>query len=223
MSLTFLHTAEVHVATFETLVAQTDPSIQAKHEVLPHLLDDARKMGADNPEVIKAVQDQVTKLKNDGASLVVCTCSTIGDIVESISANSITDLETQRIDRAMADKAVTMNQHGVTKIAVVAALESTLAPTQELIESSAKNNKKEIDLTLRYVSDAWQYFEAGDDESYWKVIATSIKQLPKNVDVIVLAQASMANAKTYCDSVKVPILSSPLLGVQSAIQTLQTL
>jgi hypothetical protein len=37
-------------------------------------------------------------------------------------------------------------------------------------------------------------------------------------DVIVLAQASMAGAVALCEQVAVPILSSPRLGVEAAVQ-----
>jgi len=221
MSLIFLHTAEVHVATFEDLVSQTDSSIQAKHAVSANLLEDARRLGADNPEVIKAVESKVSELVNSGATLIVCTCSTIGDIVESMSSANFTS---QRIDRAMADMAVNANEETrATKISVIAALESTLKPTEELINSSATAQNKAIDLSLHHISDAWQHFEAGDNERYWQTIAKYIESLPQTADVIVLAQASMANAANYCPEVKTPILSSPLLSVQKALSTLSKL
>ncbi len=224
ISLTFLHTADVHVETFENLVTAQDAGTKAEHHVNTKLLEDARQLGADNPEVIKAVQAEVAQLSNDGASLVVCTCSTIGGIVESLSNNDsyTPQIRTQRIDRAMADAAVELhsNKAITTKIVVVAALESTLGPTQALIESSAKAKGRTIDLSLHHIQEAWQYFEAGDDKSYWKSIAYHLKRLPK-ADVIVLAQASMANAVNFCSNMQTPILSSPSLGVAAALKTLK--
>ena len=158
--------------------------------------------------------------------LIVCTCSTIGGIVEALSNDTITNpkvqtqkFQTQRIDRAMADAAVEIhsNKAITAKIIVVAALESTLAPTQALIESSAKAKGRTIELSLHHIQEAWQYFEAGDDKSYWKSIAYHLKRLP-NADVIVLAQASMANAVNYCKDIDTPILSSPALGVDAALK-----
>ena len=232
MSLTFLHTAEVHVETFENLVSNQDAGTSAKHHVNTKLLKDARISGADNPEVIKAVQEEVSELLKNGASLVVCTCSTIGGIVESMSYKSTmssesykssTEIQVQRIDRAMADAAVDVPAaNGTPKIIVVAALESTLEPTQALLESSAKTKGRTIDLSLHHIQEAWQYFEAADEESYWKTIAYHLKRLPQ-ADVIVLAQASMANAVDYCQDLDTPILSSPALGVSSALKTLKTL
>lgn len=219
MALTFLHTAEVHVATFQALVEAQDASIQVKHHVKPSLLEQARQLGVNNPTVIKAVENEIAKLTNQGANPVVCTCSTIGNIVESISKK---DISYQRIDRAMANAAVAFSTDTkAAKIAIVAALKSTLEPTKNLIESSATTKAKLAEISLHYVKDAWQHFEAGDNESYWETIAMHIQQLPKDIDVIVLAQASMANAISYCTNLETPILSSPSLGVQAALNILK--
>jgi len=217
MSLTFLHTSPVHVATFETLVSDIDSNVNVQHHVSETLLADARQLGAESSDIIESVKQELQQLKQEGATLVVCTCSTIGGIVESMNAE---DLPAQRIDRAMADTAV---QTG-PKISVLAALESTLEPTKQLIESSATKKNSSIDLSLHHITDAWQYFEANDQQSYWKTIAHHIAQQAKQKqpDVIVLAQASMANAMNYCNDIKTPILSSPSLGPIQIYQYFQT-
>ncbi len=236
MPLTFLHTAEVHVDTFQRLVAAQDNTIQVKHHVNPSLLEQARKLGADHPDVIQAVEKEVALLVKHGANPVVCTCSTIGDIVESLSSTdtSSSNIVCQRIDRAMADTAVSYpveeavektlektTGETASKITIVAALESTLKPTEALIRSSALRQAKAVEVSLIHIEDAWQHFEAGDNEAYLKTIAQQLQKISadsKAIDVIVLAQASMANAVSYCPNIKIPILSSPALGIKASVQ-----
>jgi hypothetical protein len=75
-------------------------------------------------------------------------------------------------------------------------------------------------------SEAWPHFERGDREGYAREIARCIQASPASAvaDVIVLAQASMAGAAALLanvkavKAVKAPILSSPRLGLEVALE-----
>ncbi len=103
------------------------------------------------------------------------------------------------------------------RIAVVAALESTLVPTSELLDSVAADRGVDVDLDMHVVADAWELFESGDQAGYLDAISDALAALAGVCDVIVLAQASMAGAADLVD-VDVPVLSSP----RSAMRTLLT-
>ncbi len=212
--IAFLHTAKVHVETFGNLVKELEPTLSALHVVDESLLEDARKHGF-TPELEKRIHQAMQDATSTGARVVVCTCSTIGGIAESSGETSGQGFISMRIDRAMADEAVNTGKH----ILVVAALESTLASTRELLEDSARKLDKTPDIKMLYINEAWKHFEAGDTNAYLKTIAQSLKAYWKNHDVIVLAQASMAKAAEFCDGVGVPILSSPRLGVKAILAT----
>ena len=122
-----------------------------------------------------------------------------------------------RIDRAMADDAVEIGN----KILVLAALESTLAPTAELIKSSAKRKRKSPEIELKQIDNAWPYFESGDLENYSRRIGEAILEYAQDFDVVVLAQASMSQAVNYCEGVETPVLSSPRIGVKAALAELK--
>jgi len=115
----------------------------------------------------------------------------------------------------MADQAVQQGQ----RILVVAAVESTLDPTRKLLESSAKKLGKSPTIEMLHVQDAWQHFEAGDSEQYVQTIADQIAQSWHGYDTIV----PMAKAADLCDSVEIPVLSSPQIGVQAAVTALKNL
>lgn len=75
----FLHTADVHVATFNALVAEQSAHIQTCHLVVPSLLEQARSLGVDDLRVRRMVEVAVAELC-DGAErpdVIVCTCSTV--------------------------------------------------------------------------------------------------------------------------------------------------
>ncbi|OYD71061.1 aspartate/glutamate racemase family protein [Rhodococcus sp. OK302] len=202
----FLHTSAVHVPTFDGLTHQTWPLLATIHVVDETLLTQAR---AEGPEATRtAVLARLNELNYHGADIVCCTCSTIGDIAEQAEI----DLPVFRVDRPMARRAVALGP----RIGVVAALESTLKPTRDLIAQEAEAASIAISVELVVAGHSWSLFEAGDMEGYIRVITESALALEGRVDVIVLAQASMAPAERHLIGLSVPILSSPRLAVEHA-------
>ena len=115
-------------------------------------------------------------------------------------------------DIGMAEAAV---ESGV-RIGVVAALESTLLPTRELLLSVAKQKGHNVLLDEIICETAWEYKQRGDNEGYIREIVRQLEQSAHNIDVLVLAQGSMAPAADRLTNLGIPILSSPRLGIQAA-------
>jgi Asp/Glu/hydantoin racemase len=201
----FLHTAQVHVDTFTKLVGS---QAHTRHIVDESLLADARAR-----EVDDALRDRIVARLQDsavGSDVVICTCSTISGEAERLSAR--VDVPVIRIDRPLARAAVSIGR----RIAVVAAVESTVAPTSSLLHDVAHDESVEVELSVVRCLDAWAHFERGDTQAYLQSIARHVTDFPDTVDVFVLAQASMAGATEYCN-VTVPVLSSPGLAVSAAL------
>ena len=126
------------------------------------------------------VRDRIEELGERGARVVVCTCSTIGDVAE----RAATEVPTLRVDRPMARRAVALG----ARIGVVAALESTLVPTKALVEQEAAAAGEQPSIELVVVDGAWTDFEADDMVGYLHKITDSARALAESVDVIVLAR-----------------------------------
>jgi len=204
--IAFLHTAASHVAGFEELMTALAPDVPRRHIVEPELLADARASG-----LTAALAARVQAIvETAGAAVVVCTCSTIGGCVEAVTIPGCT---TMRIDRPMADAAVRTGR----RIAVVATVASTLAPTRALLLDAAARAGTSVVVSDVLCEDAWARFEAGDGTGYLAAIAPAIVEAATAADVVVLAQASMAGAAALC-TVLVPVLSSPRLGVEAALE-----
>ena len=210
-TLTFLHTLPMNIATFDRLLAEIDPTIPVKHLVDESLLRDARASGI-TPELAQRVTQTIRNAMADDAAVVVCTCSTIGGCAEQTGHG--TDRPVVRVDRAMAQRAVAIGE----RIIVAAALESTLAPTRELILEVASQQGRGVSIHEVLCADAWPHFEQGDLASYHAAIAACLHQAAPAGDVVVLAQASMAGAAALCADLSIPILSSPRLGLEAALE-----
>ncbi len=226
--IAFLHTGEVHVANFESLVASIAPSITTHHVVKQSLLTHAIERGEDDD--LKAQMHSTIDEMSLLANVVVCTCSSIGGMAEAL--NGINQTTVQRIDRAMANKAIKCTSEAANNVLVVAALESTIQPTLSLLQHSASVLNMPVNISHKVIPNAWQHFEQGSLATYRKAIArylneTTVKSALNNEampNVIVLAQASMAGCEGFFDSElkqsNIPVLSSPNLGVKAAISAL---
>ena len=214
-TLTLLHTAPANLETFERLLAELAPDVEAKHVLASDLLDEARMTGI-TTDLRARVGETVSLAVDNGASVVLCTCSTIGDCAEAASIPA--GAAVLRVDRAMAEAAVAV---GGT-IGVAAALESTLGPTEELLRQVAGESGADVILHRILCTEAWRLFEAGDRGSFLAAVADAVRAGSAGCDVIVLAQASMAGAADLLGDLPIPVLSSPRLGLGAALALLRS-
>ncbi len=213
--IAFLHTSPVHVETFQRLVQSADPAVEVEHFVDEALLADAQRLGPTDPAIVQRVQAAMVNAAARGAAIVVCTCSTIGGSAERAPAGP--GFAVARIDRAMADRAVALGP----RVLVVAALESTLEPTAELIRESAAALQTGVALEQLFIPHAWAHFLSGDRTAYVQAVAAAVRAASAGAEVVVLAQASMATAVGLLKDLDVQVLASPALGVQSALARLR--
>lgn len=211
MPIGFLHTAAVHTATFDALVVRATGASDTVVVVDESLLERARRHGPEHDSVTLGISRALDELEASGATVIVCTCSTIAGEAERLGRQR--DVPVIRIDRPMAEAAVSTGP----RVAVVAALDATLGPTRQLIESVAATRWATVEVSDHLCDGAWVRFEAGDQAGYLAAIAAACASLEDSCDVIVLAQASMAPAADLAD-VSVPLLTSPASAVDAAIR-----
>lgn len=200
--LVLLHTAPVHVPVFDALRDEAHPGLELRHVIDEELLRRARLDGPDSVAV--DVRARVRDAVDSGARAVLCTCSTIGGVAEATGAGM--GVAVLRVDRPMAAAAVVTGR----RVVVLAALESTLGPTAELIEEEARRARRPVSVRTLLVDGAWDHFAAGDDARYVRRIADAADAVTE-ADVIVLAQASMAPAE-HLTTTGTRVLSSPRPG-----------
>jgi Asp/Glu/hydantoin racemase len=112
----------------------------------------------------------------------------------------------------MADKAIVTGK----RIGIIATLSTTLAPTTDLVKRRAVVLQKEIEITAMVCEGAFEALMGGNAALHDTTVATVLKQLMPKVDVILLAQASMARVVDTLQQHEktVPILTSPAIAVQ---------
>jgi hypothetical protein len=103
-TLTFIHTVPSLRPTFEALAHDADPSLEIRHVTDESLLADAIEAGSVPEETQERLTKRIRSALDDGADLVVVTCSSMGGATEAIARREGWPLE--RIDVAMADRAI---------------------------------------------------------------------------------------------------------------------
>lgn len=203
----FLHTAEVHVATFDALSRKHLPSASTVHRVDPEALELARQDGT-SERVRAAVAAHLAELRDAGCGIVLCTCSTLGEVAEDLSGDGLAVI---RIDRPMLRRAVTLGP----RIGILVALTSTVEPTTGVLAEEAADAGTDITVELSVVEGAWDAFLAGDSEAYHSRIAQAARVLASHCDVVVLAQASMEPAAALLAGLEAHVLTSPRSAVEA--------
>jgi len=217
--LAYLHTVAGLTATFKALSDELLPGIDLFHIVDESLLQNTIRANQLTPQTMRRLLRLVISAEEAGADVVMVTCSSVGPAVEA--SRPFVRIPVLRVDEPMAELAV---QSGVT-IGVAATLPTTLKPTADLISSVAARQGKSIQVVSKLCEGAFQAVVSGDPARHDQLVSAGLQELAPQVDVVVLAQASMARVieTLPAESRRVPILSSPRLAVERLAQLIPTL
>jgi len=210
--LSFLHTAATHVPTFTRIAREFDPGVPIRHSVRDDLFAQALSDGGITEATRLGTQSEVLRLIDEGAKVVLCTCSTLGSAAEETPHSS--PARVLRIDRPLVEHAVSLGR----PLFVVAATPTAMATTLALLQSAAETTPLRCRTLL--CDRAWMLFQAGDHAGYTALIAEQVETGARQGEVIVLAQASMEPAAAMIARRDVDVLTSPRLAVRTALSLL---
>jgi Asp/Glu/hydantoin racemase len=208
-TLGLIHTSATLVPVFAQLCKEKLPGVNVFNIADDSLVKGIIAAGSLTPTIARRVANYLESAELAGADYIMVTCSSIGPAVEA--AAKLIGVPVLRVDQPMADKAAVTGK----KIGVVATLRTTLEPTADLISRRASAAGKQIELTSRLCEGAFDALMNGDAATHDAKVAAALKEMSRQVDVIVLAQASMARVvETLApDDKRVPILASPGIAV----------
>lgn len=211
--LAMIHTVPALPARLEPLAAQALPGWSFTQTVDESLLSETIRAGA----LTEATRERLAARVRDaavGADAVLVTCSTLGEAVDTLRPTLAVPLF--RIDRGMVEEAV----RRARRIGVLATLSTTLEPTGRLIEATAAATGREVTLLARLCEGAFAHLAAGDRETHDRRVREAFEEVAPQVDLVVLAQASMADALPAAARAGGAVLTSPELGIAAVAATL---
>ena len=208
--LGLVHTSATLVPIFAALCKEKLPHVDVFNIADDSLVKGIRDAGKLTATIARRVTAYLESAELAGADYILVTCSSIGAAVEA--GAKLIGVPVLRVDQPMADKAVATGR----KIGVIATLSTTLEPTADLIQRRAALAGKQIELTSTLVEGAFEALMAGNGATHDAKVAAALKELSQKVEVIVLAQASMARVVDSLAAAdkRVPILASPGIAVE---------
>ena len=207
--LAIIHTSPATIEPLKALAAELLPAVDVVNFVDDSILPELARNGGD----LSAVEDRWTHYtrfaEQVGADAILSACSSVGELVAS--ARQQLSVPIVRIDEAMAEEAVRRAVH----IGVAATLPTTLRPTLNLLRAKAEALGKTVRIEPLLVEDAYRRLMAGDKAGHDEILAAALADLAGRVEIVVLAQASMARVvATLPAGEQHRFLSSPRLGME---------
>jgi Asp/Glu/hydantoin racemase len=212
ITIAYLHTSHVLIPLFSELSRKELPSVEQFHMVDESLIQNTMRAKGLTKTTTRRVINMILSAREGGADAVVVTCSSIGPAASL--AHQLCDFPVVRVDEAMAEEAVRLGG----RIGVAATLRTTLEPTVALLREKAAEAGSTVDVEESLCEGAFAAVLSGDTLTHDRLLSDSLVKLRKSVDVVVLAQASMARvvANLPVGNEDTPILSSPELAVKRA-------
>jgi len=205
-----IHTVPMLIKIFNDLGPKYLPDVEFIHVLNAVLVEQVRKKGNPGEEEKQWLFMQVKKAEQEKASAVLVTCTILSGFVDEV--RSLVNIPILRIDEEMVKEAILLGN----RIGIIITNPDSVLPSTELIKNSADLVHKQIEVFPIIADNAFEAIRNGNVIIHDQLVKNKINELAKKVDVIVLAQASMARVlDTFPESERpVPILSSPILALQ---------
>ena len=204
-----VHTGPATVQPIKQQFQQILPDVRVVNIMDDSLLNDVMAAGHLTEAVTGRIFSYMQLGQQMGAVALLNACSSVGEAASA--ARPAISIPLIKIDDVMSERAVATG----SRIGVVATVKTTLEPTVRLIRAKAAAAGKSIDVTEALAEGAFQALLDGKSEVHDEIVKHTIESLADKVDVIVLAQVSMARLVPALAGMKVPVLSSPQSGVEA--------
>ena len=202
--IALIHATSVAIAPIEDAFASLWPEAQRMNLLEDSLAVDRAKSTDITPELTERFVALSRYAKMAGATGVLYTCSAFGPAIEE--ARKIVDLPTLKPNEAMFGEALAIGG----RIGLLATFQPAIGPMRDELEQMAAAMGKQVEIEARFVPDALDALQKRKDgDTHDRLIADAAGQF-SGIDVLLLAQFSMARARAATASmVSIPVLSSP--------------
>jgi aspartate/glutamate racemase len=207
--LAIIHTTALTVASLKALAEEMLPGVDVINFVDDSILPQLRDNGGNIDEVERRWVTYVRFAEEAGADVILNACSSVGELTQRGQAQ--VSVPVLRIDEAMAEEAVKRGR----VMGVAATLSTTLEPTRRLLRAKAEAAGHDVELVPVLADEAFRRLSAGDRAGHDAVLSMTLSQLAEKVEIVVLAQASMARVvEGFPESLRGRFLSSPRSGME---------
>ncbi len=216
-TVVIIHTNRLAGEDLMNLFADIAPDVTVRNIIDDSMQPEVLANGGVTPGVLRRYCNYAVQAEMLGADLIFNQCSSVGEAADI--ARGMVNVPLVKIDERMAEVACRTG----SRIGVVATASSTMGPTVRLIQRTAERLGTEAVITEVLCAEAFERIIAGDRKGHNEIVLASIHKLMNEVDVVVCAQGSMLALQPELGETPVPVLMSPPLGVQHAVDVLTAL
>ena len=181
----------------------------------PSILADVRAAGYVTTAPAARLIGMYMKAAEEGCEALLNLCSSVGEVADCAqSVAKFIGVPIVRVDEEMCREAVRLGK----RVGVMATLPTTLEPTKGTVARVAREMGRHVDLIDCLVDGAFGL----DQDQFKRRLTDAAREIIDQVDVIVLAQGSMAYAEEHLRGVfGKPFLGSPRFGAAELKKALQ--
>lgn len=214
--IAFVHTVGFLADEFRQLMRAELPDVDCFHVLNESLLQDLLR-GMPKADVYRRITEQVILVADARPDLIVMTCSSTSPAVDI--ARLLVAPPVLKIDDPMAAEAVSSG----TRIGLLCTATTTLEPSSALLRAHAAEQGRAITLVPHVAADAYAALMAGDRAEHDRQVRQSAAKLATEVDVLVLAQASLAHLRDeLAEELPCTVLASPPLLMRELVRRLSS-
>jgi Asp/Glu/hydantoin racemase len=204
-----IHAVLPAMPPMKEVLSQQLPEVKVLNMLDEGLLSEVERYGGLAPEAVNRLATDVGLAIEAGASAVLLTCNAYTPVVGDIQAR-FPSVPVMAVDQVMVDQAVAQ----ATRIGVLATVPAGLEQQSESLRRAAEAAGKQIELVPSLHPEAMAALQRGDPDTHDRILLEALPELARRVDVVLLAQASMARlAARLPPDLPVPVLTSPMLAV----------
>ena len=207
----------IYTSTTPELIADVEREVRAQlgEDVSlvslqdPSILADVREAGYVTAKPAARLIGMYMKAVEEGVDAMLNLCSSVGEVADCAQdAARYLGVPIVRVDEEMCREAVRLGK----RVGVMATLPTTLVPTKNTVLRVAREMGARVETVDCLVDGAFGL----DQEQFKTRLTDAAAAIIEDVDVIVLAQGSMAYAEEHLRSVYgKPFLGSPRFGAKA--------
>lgn len=184
-----VHTTRLVIDPVHTALADSLPDLEMSHVLDEGILRRLSSLGRITPEIVTWLTKMVATTEDAGADLAVVSCSSLSPCVNEVRRQVA--IPVVKVDEPMFEHAI---QHG-SRIGLIMTNPTTWEPSQLLFEEVSSRLERRVELIPRLCPDAFAKLNRGDVAGHDLEVGAAVKELLQEVDLLMLAQISIARVK----------------------------
>lgn len=214
LGVVYTSTTPELITYLEAEIQKQLPGIEVVNFQNPSILAEAIESGHVNQIAATSLVTLYNQAILAGADIILNVCSSVGETADALqSYGDYVGVPIIRIDEAMCTTASRFQRVGV-----LATLPTTMQPTVNTIIRTGRKYNHFPKISQQLVENAF----GADQEVFFLKLKAAAEKILADVDVIVLAQGSMAYAQEKLSAaLQLPVLASPEFGVAAVKDSLQ--